>query len=102
MDCSQAKKSALEEEDNYDSSDEEVKCTSIKLLPVALTLAKDLMLFLVEKGEEEAIEHQQKVISSLEDAKFKLHVFKKSTQTTLNHVYMFSYNNMSLNYHCKL
>ena len=47
-------------------------------------IAKKLMLFLAEKGEEEAAEHQQKVISSLEDAKFKLHVFKNSTQTTVD------------------
>jgi hypothetical protein len=33
-DCSQAKKSALEDEDNSDSSDEEVECTSIKSLDV--------------------------------------------------------------------
>ena len=65
--CSQTKK---EDEDNSDSSDEEVECTSIKSLDVALTLSNDLMLFLVEKGEEEAAENQQRVISSLEDAKF--------------------------------
>ena len=45
---------------------------------MALTPSNDLMLFLVEKGEEEAAENQQKVISSLEDAKLKLRV------TTLN------------------
>ena len=48
--------------------------TSIKLLDVVLTLSKDLLLFLVEKGEEEAAENQQKVISSLEDIKLKLGV----------------------------
>lgn len=65
-DCSQPKKAAIgnEDEDDSDSSDEDLECTSIKSLDVALTLAKDLMLFLVEKGEEEAAENQQKVISS--------------------------------------
>ena len=45
--------------------------TSIKSLDVVLTLSKDLLLFLVEKGEEEAAENQQKVISSLEVVKLK-------------------------------
>ena len=57
--------------------------TSIKSLDVVLTLSKDLLLFLVEKGEEEAAENQQKVISSLEDAKLKLRV-NYSKQTTLD------------------
>ena len=42
-----------------------------------------LSLFLVEKGEEEAAENQQKVISSLDDAKLKLQV-NYSKQTTLD------------------
>ena len=52
---------------------------------MALTPSKDsdLMLFLVEKGEEEAAENQQKVISSLEDAKLKLRV-NYSKQTILD------------------
>ena len=57
--------------------------TSIKLLDVVLTLSKDLLLFLVEKGEEEAAENQQKVISSLEDVKLKLGV-NYSRQTNLD------------------
>ena len=77
------KKAALEKENNSDSSDE-VECTKINRgLDVALTPSKDLMLFLVEKGEEEAAENQQKVISSLEDAKLKLRV-NYSEQTTLD------------------
>ena len=48
--------------------------TSIKSLDVVLTLSKDLLLFLFEKGKEEAAENQQKVISSLEDVKLKLGV----------------------------
>ena len=81
-DSGQPKKSALEKENNSDSSDEEVECTSIKSLDVALTLSKDQM-FLVEKREEEAADNQQKVISSLEDAKLKLQV-NYSKQTTLD------------------
>ena len=50
---------------------------------MALILFKDLMLFLVEKGEEEAAENQQKVISSLVDAKLKLQV-NYSNKTTLD------------------
>ena len=56
--------------------------TNIKSLDIALTLSKDLMLCLVEKVEAGAAENQQKVIPSLEDAKFKLHVSKNSKQTT--------------------
>ena len=56
--------------------------TSIKSLDVVLTLSKDL-LFLVEKGEEEAAENQQKVNSSLEDVKLKLRV-NYSKQTNLD------------------
>ena len=56
--------------------------TSIKSLDVVLTLSKDL-LFLFEKGEEEAAENQQKVNSSLEDAKLKLRV-NYSKQTNLD------------------
>ena len=48
--------------------------TSNKSLDVVLTLSKDLLLFLFEKGKEEAAENQQKVISSLEDVKLKLGV----------------------------
>ena len=57
--------------------------TSIKSLDVVLTLSKDLLLFLVEKGEEEAAENQQKVISSLEDVKLKLRI-NYSKQTNLD------------------
>ena len=54
--------------------------TRIKSLDVVLTLSKDLLLFLVEKVEEEAAENQQKVISSLEDVKLKLRVnYSKQT-----------------------
>ena len=82
-DCSEPKRPALGNENDSHSSDEELECTSIRSLDVALTLAKDLMLFLVEKGEEEAAENQQKVISSLEIAKLKLHV-NHTKQTTLD------------------
>ena len=82
-DGSPPKKATIEKENTSDSSDEEVECTSIRSLDVALTLSKDLLLFLVEKGEEEAAENQQKVISSLEDAKLKLQV-NYSKQTTLD------------------
>ena len=62
-DCSQSKKPALEEDD--ESSDEEdVQCTSIRSLDVAMTLSKDLLLYLIERGEEDVAEHQQKVISN--------------------------------------
>ena len=37
-----------------------------------MTLLKDLLLFLIERGEDNAPEHQQKVISNLEDTKLKL------------------------------
>ena len=82
-DGSPPKKATIEKENTSDSNDEEVECTSIKSLDVALTLSKDLLLFLVAKGEEEAAENQQKVISSLDDAKLKLRV-NYSKQTTLD------------------
>ncbi len=55
-----------------DSYDKEVLCTSIKTFDLALTLARDLQLFLIEKDEEKAAENQQKVISTLQDAKLKM------------------------------
>lgn len=82
-DITQPKKSAVEEEQNIDSSDEEVECSTIQSVDTALTLSKDLLLFLVEKGEEEAAENQQKVISSLEEAKVKMNA-SFSKQTTLD------------------
>ena len=46
---------------------------------MALTLAKDLSLFLEERGDEVAVENQQKVISALQDAKLK----RATKQSTL-------------------
>ena len=70
-DCgSAAKRPALELDESSDEEDEEdEEVTSIQNYDTALTLAKDLQLFLVSKGEEKAAEDQQKVISALEDAK---------------------------------
>ena len=62
----EAKRLALELDE---SSDQEEAITSIQTYDTALTLAKDLQLFLVSKGEEKAAEDQQRVISALEDAK---------------------------------
>ena len=47
-----------------------------------MTLSKDLLLFLIERGEEDVAEHQQKVISNLEDTKLKLTI--KTRQRTLH------------------
>ena len=63
---SAAKRPALEQDE---SSVEEEQVTSILSFDTALTLAKDLLLFLLSKGEEKAAEDQQRVISTLEDAK---------------------------------
>ena len=52
-----------------DSSDEDEEMTSIQIYDTALTLAKDLQLFLVSKGGEKAAEAQHTVISTLKDAK---------------------------------
>ena len=41
---------------------------SIKSFDIAMTLGKDLLLFFVEKGEEEAAEDQQKALSVLKNA----------------------------------
>ena len=40
-----------------------------QLLDAVVSLSKDLMLFLVEKGAEKAADNQQKVIHSLEESK---------------------------------
>lgn len=56
------------EEVSSDEEEEEEK-SSIQSYDTALTLAQDLLLFLVSKGEEKAAEAQQNVISSLHDAK---------------------------------
>ena len=41
------------------------------LFDTALTLARDLLKFLEEKGEDKAAEDQHKVISALQDAKLQ-------------------------------
>ena len=79
MDCNQAKRPALDDEN--ESSDEETECTSIKSFDVALTLSRNLLLLLIER-EEGAAEDQRKVISALEDAKLKLS--RNSKQSTLH------------------
>ena len=68
---SAAKRPALEQDE---SSDEDEEVTSIQTYDTALTLAKDLQLFLVSIGEEKAAEDQQKVISALEDAKLSARI----------------------------
>lgn len=62
---------------NLSDEEEEDQCKSIKTFDVALTLTKDLLLFLEEKGEEKAAEAQQSVVSALQDA--KLRKFTKQT-----------------------
>ena len=56
-----AKRPALELDE---LSDEEEAITSNQTYDTALTLAKDLQLFLVSKGKERAAEDQQRVILS--------------------------------------
>ena len=65
---SAAKRPALEQDESSDEEEEE-QVTSILSFDTALTLAKDLLLFLLSKGEEKVAEDQQRVISTLEDAK---------------------------------
>ena len=60
-------------------AEEDLQCSSIQSFDVALTLAKDLSLFLEERGDEVAVENQQKVISALQDAKLK----RATKQSTL-------------------
>ena len=57
VDSDQAKRPALEEEESSEGEEEEVRCSSVKSFDVAVTLATDLYLFLVEKGEEQATEN---------------------------------------------
>ena len=47
-----------------------------------MTLSKDLLLFLIERGERDVAEHQQKFISNMEDTKLKLTI--KTRQRALN------------------
>ena len=61
-----AKRQELEENEFGDDEEEE-EPTSIKSFDTALTLARDLMKFLEEKGEEKAAEDQHKVISAFQD-----------------------------------
>ena len=73
----------MEEEESSDEEDEENEVvTSIQSFDTALTLARDLLLFLVGKGEEKAAEEQQRVISTLEDAKLSARIIN-AKQTTL-------------------
>ena len=78
---STAKRPALEQEESSDEEEEE-QVTSIQSFDTALTLAKDLLLFLLSKGEEKAAEDQQRVISTLEDAKLSSRI-KNAKQTSL-------------------
>ena len=59
----------MDAEEDESSDDEDLECSSIQSFDVALTLARDLLLFLEERREEAAAENQQKVISALQDAK---------------------------------
>ena len=52
-----------------DSIEEDEEMTSIQIYDTVLTLAKDLQLFLVCKGEQKASDALHRVISALEDAK---------------------------------
>ena len=65
------KRPELDTEQDESSNEEEVESTSIQSFDTALMLAKDLLLFLEDKGEEAAAENQQKVISALQDAKLR-------------------------------
>ena len=65
-----------------ESSDEEDEVTSIQTYDTALTLAKDLQLFLLSKGEEKAAEDQKKVISAIGDAKLSTRI-THAKQTSL-------------------
>ena len=78
---SAAKRPALEQDESSDEEEEE-QVTSILSFDSALTLAKDLLLFLLSKGEEKAAEDQQRVISTLEDAKSSARM-KNAKQTSL-------------------
>ena len=49
---------------------------------VAMTLYRDILLFLVSKGEERAAEDQQRVISALENASH----YAKTNYTSYMHV----------------
>ena len=48
-----------------------------------MTLSKDLLLFFIERGEKDVAEHQQKVISNMEDSKLKLTI--KTRQRALRY-----------------
>jgi hypothetical protein len=63
-----------------DDSTDEVPSSSIQSFDAALSLSNDLLLFLLEKGEETAVEDQQRVISALQEAK----LMSKAKQTTLH------------------
>ena len=71
----------LDEEDNSDSSDHKDvnEGTSIKSIDVALMFSRDLQLFLIQKGEANAAEYQQRVISILQDAKIRDSINAKQT-----------------------
>ena len=70
------------QEESSDEEEEEEQVTNIQSFDTALTLAKDLLLFLVSKGEEKAAEDQQRVISTLKDAKLSTKI-KNAKQTSL-------------------
>ena len=72
-----AKHQELEEENKSSGDEEEEEPTSIKSYDTALTLARDLMKFLEEKGEDKVAEGQHKVLSAFQDV--KLQNYKKQS-----------------------
>ena len=74
----------MDDEDDDDGSDDdstdEVPSSSIQSFDAALSLSNDLLLFLLEKGEETAVEDQQR---ALQEAKLRIQM-SKAKQTTLH------------------
>ena len=67
------------DDESSEEEEEEPEISSITSVDVAMALSKDLLLFLLDKGQEEAAQYQQKIISTLQDVKLS----NKKGQSTL-------------------
>lgn len=84
--CSNAaKRPALDGNESTcsEEEEEEPEVSSITSVDVAMLLSKDLLLFLLDKGQEQAAEYQQKIISTLQDVKLNN---KKSQSTIMDYI----------------
>ena len=78
VDSTVAKRVELHEDSDSSGDEDDSEHSSITTIDTAMTLTRDLQLFLLEQGEENAAEYLQKVTSVLEDAKLRSNSVKQT------------------------